>query len=88
MAQESFGFGQLAEELILLECRVPFPHDNPAAESGNISIPSSVPHSPSHPEVMEVKEEHRERKDLQPHGEHVSESVETAHDLDSRRGQV
>ncbi len=82
MAYEPFGFLQLAGEIILLEFRVPFPHDNPAAEPRNISIPHSVPHPPSRPEVMEVKEEHRERKDLQSDSEQVLETVETAHDLE------
>ena len=82
MTADPFSFCQLAGEIILLEIGNPFPDNQPAAELGNIPIPSSVPRAPALPQVMEVKKEHREKKNVQTDVKHVLETVEAAHELD------
>ena len=56
------------------------PEDQPSAEPRYISRPFPVPLPPSDSEVMDIKEEHRERKNVQPYVKHVLEAIKTPHD--------
>ena len=79
MGKLSFGLTKFVREIIPTKLSQPPAEDHPAAKSLQAIPPSSIPLPPSPFEIVQVQEEDREGKNIQPDMEHVSKSIKPSH---------
>ena len=79
MGKFSFGLTKFVIEIIPTKLSQPPAEDHPTAKSLQAIPPSSIPLPPSPLDIVQIEENYRERKNIQPNMKHVPKSIEPSH---------
>jgi hypothetical protein len=75
----SLGLTQFVRKIILTKFGQPAADDQPTAKSLQAIPPSSIPLPPSPLDIVEVQQNYRKGKNIQPDMKHVPESIKPSH---------